>query len=273
VQLSQIQLLKRTLSTYAPPVFRLVRESRKLMHQHKNQRIQNDLLPWKAFFIQEFGLTVQNGPFSGLSLEETDPKDAYLPLLIGCYEAETHPFIEAALARGPSVIIDVGCDIGYIAVGLARRAPQSAVIAFDINPEARIKCKQLAQRNCVSGRLSVQGNCTPELLQAVCGEHPLVFSDCEGSELELLDPVAVPALIGADIIVELHDFLRIDVDITPTIVKRFSETHDIYTTGIQRRSVDSFPSVASLPERMRDAAMHEDRVPYQQWAFLKSRAR
>jgi hypothetical protein len=27
--------------------------------------------------------------------------------------------------------------------------------------------------------------------------------------------VAVPALIGADIIVELHDFLRIDVDITP----------------------------------------------------------
>ena len=117
----------------------------------------------------------------------------------------------------------------------------------------------------------VGGECTPETLNTICGDRSLVFSDCESYELELLDPDKVPALRNADIIVELHDFMRTDVAITPTVLARFEATHDITVTGLKRRSADDFPSLAMLPNQIRAQALHEDRVEYQQWAYLKAR--
>ena len=105
----------------------------------------------------------------------------------------------------------------------------------------------------------------------ICGERSLVFSDCESYELELLDPAKVPALKNADIIVELHDFMRIDVAITPTILARFAATHDIEITGVKRRSAQDFPCLSVLPREVRARALHEDRVQYQQWAYLKAK--
>ena len=270
---SRIQSLKRTLSTYAPPVFWAVRESRKLIHQHRNKRIQDELTPWKSFFTQEFGFAVQGGPFKGMTFHDSSPQDTYLPLLVGCYESQTHVFIESALARKPSIIVDVGCEAGYVAVGFALRAPSIPVYGFDIEPRARAKCRALAEINRVADRVVVEDACSPERLQSLCDGRPLVFSDCEGYELDLLDPDKVPGLKQADIIVELHDFLRIDVDITPTILGRFSSTHDISMAGLTRRSSVDFPCLAVLPEHVRASAMHEDRIPYQQWAFLKSKTR
>jgi SAM-dependent methyltransferase len=270
---SHIQSLKRTLSTYAPPVFRAVRESRRFIHRHRNRRIQGELTPWKSHFIQEFGFKVQDGPFKGMTFHRSAPGDAYLPLLVGCYEAETHAFIESALARKPSVIIDVGCEAGYVAVGLALRAPSARVYGFDIDAGARTKCRALADINGVGTQVVVEDACTPDRLQSLCDARPLVFSDCEGYELDLLDPHKVPGLKQADIIVELHDFLRFDLDITPSIIQRFSGTHDISVAGVMPRSPSDFPCLARLPEHIRASAMHEDRIPYQQWAFLKSRAR
>jgi SAM-dependent methyltransferase len=270
---SHIQSLKRTLSTYAPPVFRAVRESRRFIHRQRNKRIQDELTPWKSHFIQEFGFTVQGGPFKGMTFHSSAPYDAYLPLLVGCYEAETHAFIESALARKPSVIIDVGCEAGYVAVGLALRARSTPVYGFDIEPQARAKCRALAEINGVGNQVVVEDACTPDRLQSLCDARPLVFSDCEGYEFDLLDPQKVPGLKQADIIVELHDFLRIDVDITPSVLQRFSGTHDISLAGVMPRSPSDFPCLTGLPEHIRANAMHEDRIPYQQWAFLKSKAR
>jgi len=88
----------------------------------------------------------------------------------------------------------------------------------------------------------------------------------------LLDPAKVPHLKDADIIVELHDFMRTDVAITPTILARFADTHEITVTGIKRRSAEDFPSLSILPQEVRGRAMHEDRVEYQQWAYLKAKS-
>jgi ribosomal protein L11 methylase PrmA len=215
---------------------------------------------------------VQGGPFAGMKFHRSSAADAYLPLLTGSYEAETHGFIETALKRAPETIVDVGCDAGYVAVGLALRTAAATVYAFDIRAEARDNCRSLAVDNQVESRIVIGSECTPAKLDTICGTRSLVFCDCEGYELDLLDPAKVPHLKDADIIVELHDFMRTDVAITPTILARFADTHDISLTGITRRSAEEFPSLSVLPQEVRARALHEDRVEYQQWAYLKAKS-
>ena len=100
-----------------------------------------------------------------------------------------------------------------------------------------------------------------------------MFCDCEGYEIELLDPDKAPHLKTADIIVELHDFMRTDIDITPTILSRFAATHDIAIAGVTQRASRDYSCLAEFPERARGRALHENRVSYQQWAFLRSKTR
>lgn len=268
---SHVYAVKRAISTYAPALFSAIRYGRSVAHRRRNVRLQSRLTPWKEAFVRKFGSVIQGGPFAGMIFHRRELANVYLPLLTGSYEAEIHGFIETALQRGPKVIADVGCEDGFVAVGLALRAPAAKVFAFDILGIARDQCRELARLNNVEDRVIVGGECTPETLSAICNERSLVFSDCESYELELLDPGKVPALKHSDIIVELHDFMRTDVAITPTVLARFEATHDITVTGLKRRSADDFPSLAMLPKEVRAQALHEDRVEYQQWAYLKAK--
>ncbi len=268
---SRIYAVKRAVSTYAPALFSAIRDSRLALHRRRNVRLQTALTPWKESFIRKFNFVVQSGPFAGMKFHRSDAVNACLPLLIGSYEAETHAFIETALTRAPKVIVDVGCDAGYVAVGLALRAPAAAVLAFDIREKARRECRSLASLNQVQDRIVIDGECTPERLNEACSDRALVFCDCEGYELKLLDPGKAPHLKNSDIIVELYDFMRTDIAITPEILSRFAETHDITVTGVKRRSVEDFPCLSVLPRDVRARALHEDRVQHRQWAYLKAK--
>jgi hypothetical protein len=66
-----------------------------------------------------------------------------------------------------------------------------------------------------------------------------VLCDCEGGERELLDPGKVPALAGATIVVECHDF--IDPTITQTLVDRLGPTHEL--EGVREAARDPNASV------------------------------
>ena len=86
-------------------------------------------------------------------------------------------------------------------------------------------------------------------------------SDCEGGELQLLDPEQVPGIQGCDVIVECHDFL--DASITSTLRQRFAATHDVEL--IRRgRGIQPFPVAAlaidrSLARRQRKSS-HDDEL-------------
>ena len=70
--------------------------------------------------------------------------------------------------------------------------------------------------NHVGARAEVGGTCTFETLRDTIprDDSTLLFVDCEGGELALLDPEQVPGIQGCDVIVECHDFLN--PSITPT---------------------------------------------------------
>src|SRR5581483_851837 len=84
-----------------------------------------------ARLTQEFGYTVQSGPFAGLRLPEMAAREQLGPFLLGTYESEIAAAWELVLAGSYPQIVDIGAAFGYYAVGLARRYPAAAVVAFD----------------------------------------------------------------------------------------------------------------------------------------------
>ncbi|HYH10663.1 MAG TPA: hypothetical protein VEK11_26700 [Thermoanaerobaculia bacterium] len=184
------------------------------------------------------------------------------PKLAGTYERELAPIIEQVVATPYDVIIDIGASEGYYAVGLAMRMPGATVHAYEIDARSREACAELARRNGVADRVQVHGAFTPRAFGA---KRMFVICDCEGCELQALDPVLFR---DADLLVELHDFL--DPAITPTLVARFRDSHEI--TLVDTRPPDlALPVLQRLRTKDRAFAADEQRPGPMQWAWMVAR--
>lgn len=219
------------------------------------------------------GGNVQSGPFAGMAmLPEASWGDGDLaPKLLGCYEAELHPAIAKAIGRNPKNIINVGCAEGYYAVGLARALPQSRVFAFDTSERAQSICGRAAAANRVGDRAKVSGTCTFDTLRETIsgGERNLLLVDCEGGELQLLDPAQVPSIQACDVIVECHDFL--DPAITSTLRQRFAASHDVEVVSEGPRDPNQFPSLQRWGSSDRWLAVNENRPMTMTWLVCWAR--
>jgi hypothetical protein len=175
--------------------------------------------------LAHLGPTVHAGPFKGMRLVPEVTNGLFAPVLLGVYEHELHPYIEAVIANGYKHILNIGCAYGYYAVGLARRMPDAVINAFDIDPGCQGTSTRMAQLNGVETRVKIGGEFKGEDFAAYADKKTFALVDIEGAELELLDPARYPALAKIDMIVELHDIIR--PGIGRAIVERFAPTHDI----------------------------------------------
>ncbi len=216
------------------------------------------------------GSVVQQGPFRGMRYLRAVSWGQLVPKLLGSYEAELHDELERLVARGYDRVVNVGCAEGYYAVGLALRLPSATVHAFDSDAHARYLCGRLAAMNGVQERVRVEGTCSLARLGEVVEGRALLVVDCEGCELSLLRPDLVPALTGADLVVELHDFL--EPSTSATVLTRFSATHHVTTIDSVERDPAAYPSLAGLSSGDRLEAVAEHRPGRMQWAVLRALA-
>ena len=218
----------------------------------------------------QIGRTVQDGPFAGMTLTSESSWDAHgdkTAKLLGFYEEEIYPSIEDAIAAEPDVAINVGCAEGFYAIGLARRLPNSRVIASDIDSRAQEVCANCASANFVAARVQVVGGLDAAGLNELIGPaaKPFVFMDCEGAEMELLDPVIAPNLVRTRFLVELHDFAN-DA-ITPVLTGRFSATHDLTFISEGPRDPNRSPILARINSLDRWLAVCENRPQQMSWLY------
>lgn len=215
--------------------------------------VMNDLLlrlmrgvNGQAFSL--LGDEVLTGPFKGMVVAERTPywDDGNSGTkLLGCYEHELHGSVEHAISRRPRTIINVGCGEGYYAIGMARRCLEAEVIALDTEAEARSMCDDYARRNDVHVNL-IDGARRPEELRFVGAPEPrLYIVDCEGHELELIDPRRCPELRSADIIVECHDFLWKDLSLV--LAGRLVGTHAVIRISPRLPDFSQFPFLQNSP--------------------------
>jgi hypothetical protein len=218
------------------------------------------------------------GPFQGMRMELSGLSSRHLLCyLLGSAEIELRDVLGRITDRGYRTILNIGAADGYYAVGLAVRSPRTRVEAFEALPAFHPIIERSARANGVQDRIALQGACdAPALrhhLQMEVGPS-LVLMDIEGGEAELLDPLAVPQLWQADILVETHDAFVPHV--TETLIERFQPTHHIERYTARPRLPNDFPPdfLPKLKRRFPRLAvelMDERRTGLQQWLFLTAK--
>lgn len=111
---------------------------------------------------------------------------------------------------------------------------------IDVNPSARGALASNAALNGLTDVVEFSTDSSCEGLSRVlcecgasAGERVLLVSDCEGHEVNMLHPGAVPELSHVEMLVECHD--QFNRAITPTLLERFAASHDVdvvYETGV-----------------------------------------
>ena len=226
-----------------------------------NQRVLRKLFP-------DGKLVVLGGPFAGTKYLPLTWNTVLIPKLTGTYEQELHPAVEQFLKRDYRAIINIGCSEGYYLIGAGLRIPKAFLHGFDLHQPGLELCKKLAELNGVTPRLTLHEGCTVDALVPLVGAGTLVICDCEGGEIEFLDPVRVPGLRQADLLVELHD--RVAPGVTTTIQKRFSPTHRIKLFASSRFDPDRCPALAGLNEHERRFAIEEFRDGPMNWVSMEA---
>lgn len=222
-------------------------------------------------------LVVRAGPFRGmrylprLTAADTLLSHTVVPKLIGSYEVELHDALVAVFQRKYRQIINIGSAEGYYAVGLALNLPDVPVFAFDSDSTNREVCAEMARINGVADRIFIRAECTLDELASLATGESLIVCDCEGCELQILRPDLIPGLLTSDILVELHDC--IDATISPTILARFAESHDVQVVTKVDRDASTYSDLSDLTRLQQNLAVSEFRWGPLLWAFLSAKAR
>jgi SAM-dependent methyltransferase len=169
--------------------------------------------------------TVDRGIFVGMKIHpETSWGVDQFTILSGQYECELYDIIASVAAKKYRAFLDIGCANGFYAVGFAMISTESHVIAYDIDEKARRTTALNAELNGVSDRISIRSFADHSELAETIPRYPSVFvlADIEGGELDLMDPSKCPALIGCDLLIEVHGRTE---EVAEILIKRFSRTH------------------------------------------------
>lgn len=187
------------------------------------------LAKWRSALLDNTlaaqGTTVLDGPFKGMAYPVRAAEGARAARILGAYEASLEPVVEMIISRGYATVIDVGSAEGYYAVGLARRMPQTRVLARDTSEDAQRLCRALAEANGLAHQIEI-GGLWGHLDFSLCEQtRSVVICDIEGAEGDLLDPDAAPGLIHADILVEVHEGMK--PGLLALLTRRFTSTHRV----------------------------------------------
>lgn len=260
------QLAKDLLLAVAP------RRTTALLSARSRAHSQRLVKAWGCVSINDklvarLGSVVQEGPFRGMILSPMTHAEHLGPFLLGVYESELDPAWDRVLRGSYSQIVDVGSKFGYYAVGLARRFPDTQVVAFDTDAWARAATLEMASANRTSN-VTVLGFCDTSWLRTQLRSGAFVISDCEGYEETLFATEPIPHLSSATLIIETHD--KANPGVTDRIRARLGATHEIheFADGSPRR--DTTCDLRFLSEDERSRAPHEIRGP-QIWLWCTPR--
>jgi hypothetical protein len=215
------------------------------------------------------------GPFKDLKYPEFRAKcSAIYPKLFGCYESELTGALMDFSKNDYSEILDIGCAEGYYAVGLSLMFSKSVVYAYDIDPEARRACGEMAYLNGRHTNFIIRSKCDAnELAKFSFNGRALIICDCEGYEAKLFCPTSVANLGNCDLIIETHDFIspRVSSDLR----NLFSKTHEVVSvysrSDLEKALTYQLSSDSNLNPLSRWRGVYEGRPQKMEWLVCSTK--
>lgn len=234
--------------------------------------VQNVVAKYTAEFVSKYPKVVQGGPFKGMQYVDQSVGSNYVHKLIGSYESILHPYIESLRSKHFDTIIDIGAAEGYYLVGLGQMFPDSKLVGFEIEENGRQLIKEMYEKNSLKNKLVLEGEANVNNVVPYITEKTLLICDCEGGELDILNPITEKDFSKVDTaIIELHDFIR--PGIKEALTSRFSETHNIKLIPFAMANPDFFPFLASITNENEQYELRRERGwQEQEWMILEKKA-
>jgi hypothetical protein len=169
--------------------------------------------------------------------------DAPVAKLLGTYEQEIHHAFTAALARGISTFIDVGCADGYYAVGMPYADHSVTTYAFDLSRDARDLCAEVARTNALESHVQIRRRFSAASLDTVDPAGALMLCDIEGAEQTLFDTRLVERLAQTTVIIEVHE--HTDPGLSAKLQTEFATSHEVTVVSqVPREAVGGLAPIA-----------------------------
>ncbi len=241
-----------------------VEKNKKLNYERNKLRAIEDINVLQTVFNND--CSVHNGPFKGLKYITRSSGSAFLPKIMGSYEEPIQDWVAKVITDNYKKIIDIGCAEGYYTAGFALKIPAAKIIAFDIDEEALKNAKELIQLNGLDN-VQIRTECNHAELNILCDENTLVFCDIEGFENILLDPIKVPNLRKADLIIESHDFIIEGV--SELLVQRFVKTHKITIVVDYPFKMKKYNTPNNVNKENFERIVNEHRRPATKFIFME----
>ncbi len=231
-------------------------------------KVQDVLNKYTELFLQNNPKVVQDGPFAGLQYVDKAVGSNYLHKLVGSYEAILHPILSDIFKKKFDTVIDIGAAEGYYLVGLGQKFPEAKLVGFETEVTGRELITEMYQKNHLHNELILEGTATAANVAPYITEAALLICDCEGGELDILDPKLESAFTKIDTaIIELHDFVR--PGIKEALTERFSATHTITLVPFKMANPSQFKFLASIENQSEQYEILRERGwQEQEWMIL-----
>ncbi|MFH1188282.1 MAG: hypothetical protein V1652_00350 [bacterium] len=232
---------------------------------------QSILLKYQNLFLSKYPKTVQAGPFKGMLYVDKAIGSSYLHKLIGSYEAILHPHINMFKNKDFDTILDIGSAEGYYLIGFGIMFPNAHLVGFEIEEDGRNLSDKMYQKNNLKNKITLLGEATKENVSSFITSKTLLICDCEGGELDILDPKTFPTFLDIDTaIVELHDFIR--PGIKKVLIERFEDTHSITIVPFALANPKEFPFFADIKNKKDLYELRRERgCQEQEWMILEKK--
>ena len=229
-------------------------------------------------FHSMFEGKIQQGPLKGFAIDDDPawgPGDL-APKLLGLYEQEILTLIESLRSR-KKVLVNLGAADGYYGVGLVATNNFARSICYESSDQGRAYLERLSAQNGVADRVQIFGTATssfPDDLKklGISIDESLILCDVEGAEFDIFTDDCLRSLKGADVIIELHDFMVKDGSKALQKMVDAARNHfnlSLIKTGF--RDLSGFPELDSLNDSDRWLICSEGRIQLMAWLHLSPR--
>ena len=205
------------------------------------------------------------GPFTGLYYVGESVGSSYFPKVLGTYEKELHPILEAHRSEKFEKIVVIGAGEGYYAVGFAKKWKRP-VLAFEEDKKGRELITRLALINRTT--VFVKGKFENDLDTE--SEKDLIFMDIEGGEKAVLTPERFLDWKYSTIIVEVHS-----EPIRGLLIERSKYTHHSTFINVLPREMKDYPFKPPFPKLLKRwwwACLQEWRSDSIGWIIFEPKA-
>jgi hypothetical protein len=212
----------------------------------------------KNKLLNSIGNRVYSGPFSGLGIPDSIGERLTVPEILGLYESCMHKYILKTVNNKLNTIMVIGANYGYYVTGLNYLCNPEKIFAFEMDENFHPYIKEWSSHNSLAAPV-VSGKADIQLFESITEPIDFIICDCEGYEIELLNPGRFDWQKESIILVELHPFYR--KNLMSTIIKNFKDSHNIEIFEddfSENRKIENLSKAFNYKTRI-------DLQPYHRW--------